>query len=176
MNETDGGLDRDAAAPLELEGVGLRRAVVDAADRRDDAGGEEQPLGEGGLTGVYMRQDSEVQRADARVMSFASATPFGMDMYACRMRCSSLGGSGSVQQNAGRAGNRFRSRAGARSATPQATAARCFCCAYAQPGPRSTYDSRSRHVVDRATSRSMSACSCVATRAGLNVSMFFVRP
>ena len=31
------------------------------ADLVDDSGGVEQPLGEGGLTGVYMRQDSQVE-------------------------------------------------------------------------------------------------------------------
>jgi len=29
----------------------------------DDAGGVEQPLGQGGLTGVYMRQDAQVERS-----------------------------------------------------------------------------------------------------------------
>ena len=57
------GLDRDPALPLQRERVGLRRASVDAADLVDDTGGEQQPLGEGGLTGVYMRQDPQVQRS-----------------------------------------------------------------------------------------------------------------
>ena len=61
----DGGLDRDAALPLERQGVGLGGAVVDAADLVDDAGGVEQPLGESRLTGVYMRQDSQVERSFA---------------------------------------------------------------------------------------------------------------
>ena len=46
---------------LERERVGLGRAGVDAADVVDDAGLVQQPLGEGGLTGVYMRQDSKVE-------------------------------------------------------------------------------------------------------------------
>jgi hypothetical protein len=58
----DGGLDRDAPLPFEREGVGLRRALVDAPDLVDDAGGVEQPLGERRLTGVYMRQDPQVER------------------------------------------------------------------------------------------------------------------
>jgi hypothetical protein len=57
----DGRPDRDAAPPLERERVGLRRATVDAADRVDHAGRVEQPLRESCLTGVYMRQDPEVQ-------------------------------------------------------------------------------------------------------------------
>ncbi len=55
------GLDGDAALPLEREAVGLGAAVVDAADLVDDTGGVQQPLGQGGLTGVDVRHDSEVQ-------------------------------------------------------------------------------------------------------------------
>jgi hypothetical protein len=57
------GLDGDAALALQRQRVGLGAAVVDAADLADDTGGVEQPLGQGGLTGVYMCQDSQVQRA-----------------------------------------------------------------------------------------------------------------
>jgi len=32
-------------------------SVIDAPGFVDDAGGVQQPLGESGLTGVYMRQD-----------------------------------------------------------------------------------------------------------------------
>jgi hypothetical protein len=56
-------LDRDPAPALELERVGLRRPVVDAAELANDAGRVEQPLGERRLTGVYMRQDPKVQRS-----------------------------------------------------------------------------------------------------------------
>jgi hypothetical protein len=42
----NGGLDRDAASPFQRGGVGLRVAVIDAADLVDDTGGEEQPLGQ----------------------------------------------------------------------------------------------------------------------------------
>jgi hypothetical protein len=56
------GLDRDPALALERERIGLRRARVDAADLADDTGGEEQPLGERGLTGVDVRQDAQVER------------------------------------------------------------------------------------------------------------------
>ena len=54
----DGGTDGDAAASLQLERVGLGGAVVDAPERVGHPGGEEQPLGERGLTGVDVRQDS----------------------------------------------------------------------------------------------------------------------
>ena len=37
--------------------------VIDAADLVDDTGREKQPLGQAGLTGVYMRQNPQVQRA-----------------------------------------------------------------------------------------------------------------
>jgi hypothetical protein len=59
----DGGLDRDAALPFQRQGVGLGAAVVDAADLVDDPGGVQKPLGQRGLTGVYMRQDAQVERA-----------------------------------------------------------------------------------------------------------------
>jgi hypothetical protein len=59
----DRGLDRDAALALQRERVGLRRAVIDAAGLVDDPGGEEEPLGEACLTGVYMRQDSQGERS-----------------------------------------------------------------------------------------------------------------
>ena len=58
----DGRLDRDAALALELEGVGLGGAGVDAADAVDRAGVVEESLGEGGLTGVDVGQDSEIER------------------------------------------------------------------------------------------------------------------
>ena len=58
----DRGLDRDAALLLERERICLRRSLVDAPYCIDDTGGVEQPLGECGFTGVYMRQDPEVQR------------------------------------------------------------------------------------------------------------------
>ena len=59
----DCGLDRDAALTLEVERVGLGGAGVDAAELVDDPGCEQQPFGEGGLTGVDVREDSEVQGA-----------------------------------------------------------------------------------------------------------------
>ena len=59
----DGRPDRDAALPLQRERVGLRRAGIDAAELVDGAGGIQQPLGESCLTGVYMRQDPQVQRS-----------------------------------------------------------------------------------------------------------------
>ena len=55
--------DRDPAFPLEVERVGLGGAGVDAADVVDGAGGVEETFGEGGLTGVDVRQDAEVERA-----------------------------------------------------------------------------------------------------------------
>ncbi len=58
-----GGLDRDATLAFQRQGVGLGVAIIDAADLVDDAGGVEQPLGEAGLTGVYMRQDPQVERS-----------------------------------------------------------------------------------------------------------------
>src|SRR6185295_10512191 len=54
--------DRDAAFALEVERIGLGGAGVDAADALDGAGGEEESLGEGGLTGVDVREDSEIER------------------------------------------------------------------------------------------------------------------
>jgi hypothetical protein len=54
--------DGDAPAALQVERVGLRVAVIDAAHLADDPGGEEEPLGQAGLAGVNMRQDSQVER------------------------------------------------------------------------------------------------------------------
>ena len=59
----DRGFDRDAALPFKGEGIGLGTAFIDAPDRVDHAGGVEQPLGQACLTGVYMRQNPEVQRS-----------------------------------------------------------------------------------------------------------------
>ena len=59
----DGGSDRDPTLLFQRERVGLRRPVIDASGLVDDAGGVEQPLGERCLTGVYMRQDSQVERS-----------------------------------------------------------------------------------------------------------------
>ena len=55
-------LDGDSALLLQRERVGLRGALVHAAELVDHAGGMQQPLGERCLTGVYMRQDSQVER------------------------------------------------------------------------------------------------------------------
>ena len=59
----DRGLDRDPALPFQRQRVGLGRAAVDAADLVDGTRGVEKPLGECCLTGVYMRQDSQVERS-----------------------------------------------------------------------------------------------------------------
>jgi hypothetical protein len=59
----DLGPDRDAALSLELERVGLGGAGVDAADVIDSAGGIEESLAEGGLTGVDVSEDAEIERA-----------------------------------------------------------------------------------------------------------------
>ena len=80
----DRGLDRDAALALQRQRVGLGVAVVDAADLVDDAGGVEQPLGEGGLTGVDVRQDPQVQAFALRVMS-SERFGMGVDMRAAVM-------------------------------------------------------------------------------------------
>jgi hypothetical protein len=58
----DGRPDGDAPLPLQLQGIGLRRTQIDAADLVDDTSGVKELLGESCLTGVYMRQDSQVQR------------------------------------------------------------------------------------------------------------------
>ena len=55
--------DGDAALPLERERVGLRGAGVDAAGSVDHARRVEQAFGESRLTGVYMRQDPQVERS-----------------------------------------------------------------------------------------------------------------
>jgi hypothetical protein len=59
----DRGLDRDAPLLLERQRVGLRRALVDAAELANHAGLEEQAFRESCLTGVYMRQDPQVERS-----------------------------------------------------------------------------------------------------------------
>ena len=63
LERGDRGPDRDAAFALEIERVGLGGAGVDAADAIDGAGGEEETLGEGGLTGVDVREDAEIERS-----------------------------------------------------------------------------------------------------------------
>ena len=74
----DGRLDRDAALALELEGVGLGRAGVDAADVVDRAGVVEKSLGEGGLTGVDVGEDSEIERTHgASCLPRRSGSPSG---------------------------------------------------------------------------------------------------
>ena len=73
----DGGPDRDAAFALELERVGLGGAGVDAADVIDGACGVEEPFAEGGLTGVDVGEDSEIERAHG-----ASCLPRRYDLLA----------------------------------------------------------------------------------------------
>ena len=57
----DGRLDGDAAPALQGEGVGAGVPVVDAADLVDHPGRMEQPLGQAGLTGVDMGENSQVE-------------------------------------------------------------------------------------------------------------------
>ena len=74
----DRGPDRDAAFALEVEGVGLGGAGVDAADVVDGAGGVEESLGESGLTGVDVREDSEIERTHgASCLPRRSSSPSG---------------------------------------------------------------------------------------------------
>ena len=54
----DRGLDRDAAGTLQLEGIGLGGAFIDTSRGGYDPGFVENSFGEGGFTGVDMRQDS----------------------------------------------------------------------------------------------------------------------
>ncbi|GGW94095.1 hypothetical protein GCM10010297_14730 [Streptomyces malachitofuscus] len=58
----DGGLDGDAAPALQREAVGGGAAGIDAADLVDHAGRVEQPLGQAGLTGVDMGEDSQIEQ------------------------------------------------------------------------------------------------------------------
>jgi hypothetical protein len=58
-----GGLDRDPAGALEREGVGLRAALVDAAELGDDAGVQQQALGQARLARVNGREDPETEGA-----------------------------------------------------------------------------------------------------------------
>jgi hypothetical protein len=69
----DRGLDGDAAAALEGEAVGLRGAGVDRAGLVDDAGEVEEVLGEGGLTGVDVGEDAQVERSFGRAWRHAGS-------------------------------------------------------------------------------------------------------
>ncbi len=54
--------DRDAAAALERQGVGLGGPGVHGPGVVDDSREMQEPLGQCGLTGVDVRQDAEVER------------------------------------------------------------------------------------------------------------------
>ena len=87
----DRGLDRDPALLLERQRIGLRRSGIDAADLVDNPGGVQQPLGESRLTGVYMRQDAQVERSlRTSVIPLEVVKPFVMDMNAWRISASPL--------------------------------------------------------------------------------------
>ena len=88
LKRDDRGLDRDAASALELQRVGLRRAFVDAADRSDDAGFEEDAFGEARFTGVYMRQDPDIDNRHADTLSLKKLPITGL-FNGCRMGLSS---------------------------------------------------------------------------------------
>ena len=68
-----GGLDRDAALPLQRQRIGLGAARIDAADLVDDTGGMQQPLGQAGLAGVNMRQNPQIQRSHEASCPYALA-------------------------------------------------------------------------------------------------------
>ena len=57
----DGGLDRDAATAFEREAVGAGGAGVDRPGPVDDPGVVQESLGEGGLTGVDVGEDAQVE-------------------------------------------------------------------------------------------------------------------
>ena len=68
-----GGLDRDAALPLQGQRIGLGAARIDAADLVDDTGGVQQPLGQAGLAGINMGQNPQVQRSHKASCPYALA-------------------------------------------------------------------------------------------------------
>ncbi len=61
----DRGSNGDAALALQCQRVGLGASGVDAADLVENAGVEQQPLGQARLSGVNMRHDPEVQSLQA---------------------------------------------------------------------------------------------------------------
>jgi hypothetical protein len=62
--------------------VGTR---IDAADLVDGTGGEQQPLGERGLSGVYMRQDAKVEQSGTQASYLPRSSSPAMDMNARRI-------------------------------------------------------------------------------------------
>ena len=75
----DGRPDRDPALALEIERVGLGRAGIDAADVIDGAGGVEETFGEGGLTGVDVGENAEIERTHgASCLPRRSGSPSGL--------------------------------------------------------------------------------------------------
>jgi len=63
VGSVDHGTTQTDSLPLQRQEVGLCAAVIDAADVVDDTGRVQQPFGESCLTGVYVRQDPQVQRS-----------------------------------------------------------------------------------------------------------------
>ena len=55
--------DLISALALERQRISLRRACIDTADLVDDAGGVQKPLGQSGLTGIYMCQNAQVEHS-----------------------------------------------------------------------------------------------------------------
>ena len=68
----DRGADGDAAAAFDRVRVGGRVAVVDATEVPGGPGLVEESFGEGGLAGVYVRQDPQVERGHGRLPSVRS--------------------------------------------------------------------------------------------------------
>jgi hypothetical protein len=60
----DCGSNRDAPLTLQRERICLGGTGVNTADLIDDPSGKEQPLGQGCLTGIDMRQDPQVERTE----------------------------------------------------------------------------------------------------------------
>jgi hypothetical protein len=58
----DRGLDGDAATPFQRQLVGLGGAGVDGPGFVDHTGQVEKTLGEGGLTGVDVGEDAQIER------------------------------------------------------------------------------------------------------------------
>jgi len=62
LQRDDGGLDGDAAPSFDGEAVGAGGAGVDRAGLVDDPCEVQEPLGQGGLTGVDVGEDAQIER------------------------------------------------------------------------------------------------------------------
>ena len=169
----DGRLDRDAAPLLELERVGPRRSLVDAAGRVDHAGGVEGPLVETRRLRARIPRLS-VPRSELSIPTVSVIKAFSIDMALARTPLlleASTGAGGGIAMPIFPAGVRDAAARGARTAAARTATGAVQCETRGAAGQPFRVKSELRDAsgfdsICRCRSRSVSGFTPPRARAG----------